>query len=123
MKTLHLEKHGLRGLAIAESFLQNSKKSILAGLVTTSDFIIDGFIFGHSTVGGDDATDTILSMYTKLNRSDINFILISGIVISLYNIIDIKKISQKTELPVIGVTYNDSDSIPVSYTHLRAHET
>jgi len=31
MKTLHLEKHGLRGLAIAESFLQNSKKSILAG--------------------------------------------------------------------------------------------
>ena len=45
MKTLHLEKHGLRGLAIAESFLQNSKKSILAGLVTTSDFIIDGFIF------------------------------------------------------------------------------
>ena len=99
MKTLHLEKHGLRGLAIAESFLQNSKKSILAGLVTTSDFIIDGFIFGHSTVGGDDATDTILSMYTKLNRSDINFILISGIVISLYNI------------------------IAVSYTHLRAHET
>ena len=62
MKTLHLEKHGLRGLAIAESFLQNSKKSILAGLVTTSDFIIDGFIFGHSTVGGDDATDTILSI-------------------------------------------------------------
>ena len=95
MKTLHLEKHGLRGLAIAESFLQDSKKSILVGLVTTSDSIIDGFIFGHSTVGGDDATNTILSMYTKLNRSDINFILISGIVISLYNIVDIKKYHKK----------------------------
>ena len=117
MKTLHLEKHGLRGLAIAESFLQNSKKSILAGIVTTSDFIIDGFIFGRSTVGGDDATDIILSMYTKLNRSDINFILISGIVISLYNIVDIKKISQKTELPVIGVTYNNSDSIQDAIKH------
>ena len=28
-----------------------------------TDFVIDGFVFGHSTVGGDDATDVILSMY------------------------------------------------------------
>jgi hypothetical protein len=38
-------------------------------------------------------------------------------VISLYNIVDIKKISQKTELPVIGVTYNDSDSIQDAIKH------
>ena len=30
MRPLHLEKKGLRGLAIAESFHQNSKKSILS---------------------------------------------------------------------------------------------
>ena len=117
MKTLHLEKHGLRGLAIAESFLQDSKKSILAGLVTTSDSIIDGFIFGHSTVGGDDATNTILSMYERLGRPDVSFLLISGIVISLYNIVDVKKISEKIGLPVIGVTYKDSEGIEDAIKH------
>lgn len=33
MKTLHLEKNGIRGLAISESFTQESEKSILAGIV------------------------------------------------------------------------------------------
>jgi len=46
MRHLHLEKKGLRGLAIAESFAQNSEKSILAGIVMRRDFVIDGFVFG-----------------------------------------------------------------------------
>ena len=49
MRNLHLEKKGLRGLAIAESFLQNSKKSVIAGVVMRRDFVIDGFVFGHAT--------------------------------------------------------------------------
>jgi len=97
MRNLHLEKQGIRGLAIAESFSQTSKKSVLSGIVMSTDLVIDGFIFGHSTVGGDDATDTILSMYEKLDRPDVSFLLISGIVISLYNIVDVKRISEKTE--------------------------
>ena len=117
MRHLHLEKQGLRGLAISESFSQDSKKSVLSGIVMSTDLVIDGFVFGHSTVGGDDATDVILSMYERLGRPDVSFLLISGIVISLYNIVDIKKISQKTELPVIGVTYNDSDSIQDTIKH------
>ena len=46
MRSLHLEKKGLRGLAIAESFRQNSEKSILSGLIMRRDFIIVGFVFG-----------------------------------------------------------------------------
>ena len=57
MRPLHLEKKGLRGLAIAESFHQNSKKSILSGLVMRRDFVIDGFVFGETTLDGDDATE------------------------------------------------------------------
>ena len=111
MRHLHLEKKGIRGLAIAESFSQNSKKSVLSGIVMSTDLIIDGFVFGHSTVGGDDATDAILEMYEKLDRQDISFLLISGIVISLYNIIDMKRISEKIGLPVIGITYEESSGI------------
>ena len=87
MRHLHLEKSGIRGLAIAESFSHDSKKSVLSGIVMSTDLVIDGFVMGHSTVGGDDATDAILSMFEKLDRSDVSFLLISGIIISLYNMI------------------------------------
>ena len=117
MRHLHLEKKGIRGLAIAESFSQNSKKSILSGIVMSTDLIIDGFVFGHSTVGGDDATDAILEMYEKLDRQDVSFLLISGIVISLYNIIDMKRISEKIGLPVIGITYEESSGIEDAIKH------
>ena len=117
MRHLHLEKKGIRGLAIAESFSQNSKKSILSGIVMSTDLVIDGFVFGYSTVGGDDATDAILEMYEKLDRQDVSFLLISGIVISLYNIIDMKRISEKIGLPVIGVTYEESSGIEDAIKH------
>lgn len=110
-KHLRLEKKGLRGLAIAESFRPNSKKSILAGLLFRQDFVIDGFVFGTATLSGDDATEEILKMYHSLNRKDVNYILISGIIISLYNMINIKQIHDKVGIPVIGVTYSDSDGI------------
>jgi uncharacterized protein len=117
MRHLHLEKKGLRGLAIAESFTQNSKKSVLAGVVMRRDFVIDGFVFGNSTLEGDDATDVILSMYKKLDRSDISYLLISGIIISLYNIVDLKKISESINTPVIGVTYKESEGIDDAIKH------
>lgn len=55
MNHLHIEKKGLRGLAIAESFQEKSKTSTLAGVVMRRDFIIDGFVFGQDTIEGNDA--------------------------------------------------------------------
>ena len=117
MRHLHLEKKGIRGLAIAESFSQDSKKSVLSGIVMSTDLIIDGFVMGHSTVGGDDATDAILDMCKRLDRPDVSFLLISGVVISLYNIVDLKRISEEAGLPVIGVTYEESEGIEDAIKH------
>jgi len=117
MRNLHLEKKGLRGLAIAESFTQDSKKSVLAGIVMRRDFVIDGFVFGHATLEGNDVTDEILTMYNKLSRPDISYLLISGIIISMYNIVDLKKISESLNIPVIGVTYQDSTGIEDAIKH------
>lgn len=111
MRSLHLEKKGLRCLAIAESFRQNSKKSILSGLVMRRDFLIDGFVFGSATLEGDDATDAILKMYEDLERPDVSYVLISGLIVSLYNIIDIKKLFDILEIPIIGITYHESSGI------------
>lgn len=111
MNHLHIEKKGLRGLAIAESFRQEDKRSTLAGVVMRRDFIIDGFVFGQATIEGDDATEAILQMYKKLNRDDISFVMISGLIISMYNIVDIKRIWAELKMPVIGVTFEDSKGI------------
>ncbi|HJT09795.1 MAG TPA: DUF99 family protein [Candidatus Nitrosotalea sp.] len=117
MNHIRLEKKGLRGLAIAESFKENGHMSVLAGIVMRRDFVIDGFVFGKATLEGDDATDAIISMYEKLARLDISFILISGLIISMYNIIDIKKLQKKLMMPIIGVTYEESDGIEDAIKH------
>ena len=117
MRSLHLEKKGLRGLAIAESFRQNSTKSVLAGVVMRRDFVIDGFVFGSATLEGDDATDAILNMYDDLQRPDISYVLISGLIVSMYNIIDIKKLYDTLTIQIIGVSYNDSSGIEDSLKH------
>ena len=117
MRPLHLEKKGLRGLAIAESFRQNSEKSILSGIVMRRDFLIDGFVFGTTTINGDDATQTILQMYEDLERPDISYVLISGLIISMYNVIDIKRIHENLQLPIIGITYNESQGIEEAIKH------
>ena len=111
MNHLHLEKQGLRGLSIAESFRLGDKISHLAGVVMRRDFVIDGFVFGTSTIEGDDATDSVLQMHRSLNRDDISFVIISGLIISMYNIVDIKKIWNTLKIPIIGVTYEDSKGI------------
>jgi len=117
VRSLHLEKKGLRGLAIAESFKPNSIKSVFSGIVMRRYFIIDDFIFGSATLEGDDATDTILSMYEELHRPDISYVLISGLIVSMYNIIDIKKLFDVLQIPIIGVSYNDSKGIEDSLKH------
>ena len=117
MPKIHLEKKGLRGLAIAESFRPDSKKSILCGIVMRRDFIIDGFVLGNSSIRGDDATENILYMYQELDRPDVNYLLISGVILSMYNIVDIKKIHESLQIPVISVTYKKSNGITASIKH------
>ncbi len=117
MRSLHLEKKGLRGLAIAESFKTNSKKSVFSGIVMRKDFVIDGFVFGSATLGGDDATDTILSMFDELNRPDISYVLISGLIVSMYNVINLEKLYDSLKIPIISITYNDSQGIEDAIKH------
>lgn len=107
---MHLPKKGLRALGIAESY-SGRVRSHLAGVVMRKDLRIDGFVFGLVTVGTMDATDTILGMIRDLARRDINVILLSGCVIAWFNVIDPARIARETSLPVICVTYEDSDGL------------
>src|SRR6476620_1456857 len=105
---LHSEKKSIRVLGIAESFRKTSTCSTLAGIVMRRDRIIDGMVFGNVTIEGNDSTQNILSMYRSLKRNDINCIMLDGLIVSMYNIIDGEEIRENTNVPVIAITFKDS---------------
>jgi endonuclease V-like protein UPF0215 family len=107
---MHMAKKGLRALGIAESF-RGRERSTLAGVVMRRDGVVDGFGFGEVTVGGMDGTAATVSLFQDLGREDINCILLSGCVIAWYNIIDPEAVSLATGLPVVVVTYEDSEGL------------
>ncbi len=115
---LHLNKPGIRALGAAESFRLGQRRSVLAGVVMRSDFVVDGVALGKTSVGGDDATSAISSLYRRLHRNDVNLIMVSGAILSLYNIIDVDLLSSKTKLPVVCLTYKETAGIESS---IRRH--
>jgi|ERR1039458_885470 endonuclease V-like protein UPF0215 family len=108
---VHPNKRAIRVLGIAESFRKGDSRSILAGVVMRSDLIVDGVCFGRATVGGDDATSSIVGMNRRLDRQDVNAIMLSGCIISHYNIVDVDAVAEKTGRPVICLTYRESGGI------------
>ena len=76
-----------------------------------TDLVVDGFVFGAATVGGDDATRAVLRMFRKLRRADVNLVLLSGCIISRYNIIDVDEVARLSGRPVVCLTYNESRGI------------
>jgi uncharacterized protein len=81
------------------------------------DLIIDGMIFASATLGGDDATDNIIWMHRSLARDDVNCILLDGLVISMYNIIDGGRVADETCLPVVAITFEDSRGLAGTIKH------
>ncbi|UCH03327.1 MAG: DUF99 family protein [Candidatus Bathyarchaeota archaeon] len=116
---LHVHKKAIRSLGISESFVKKSgQHSILAGIVMRTDRIIDGFTISTATVGGMDATIKVIEMYNALKRDDINLLMINGCVISWYNVIDLHKVSKETGLPLVCVTYEESDGLEKYFMEL-----
>ena len=108
---MNINKKGIRVLAIAESFKKEKSNSILTGVVMRKDFVIDGVIFGKATIRGSDATQNIIAMFKNLHRNDIGFLLLDGMIISMFNIVDGEIIYSTLGIPVIVITFKNSQGI------------
>jgi hypothetical protein len=118
----HNNKKGIRILGIAESFQKQDRKSILAGIVMRRDLVVDGFTFADTMVGGNDGTTKVLSMIDSLGRTDINCVLLGGLIISLFNIISGKHINETTKIPVIAISYRKSQGVKGSIHGINEKE-
>jgi len=116
---LQVHKKAVRALGVSESFVKGiSEKSVLAGIVMRADMAIDGFVFSKATVGGMDATEKIIEMYRALERDDINLLLLNGCVISWYNVVDLHGVAEETALPLVCVTYEESEGLEKYFLEL-----
>jgi len=106
---VRVSKKGLRVLGISESFQkEKSRKSVLAGVVIRADLIIDGFAATTITLGGFDATDGIIRIFDIIDRTDVNVLMLNGVVIAWFNVIDLNLLREKLNIPIIAVTYEES---------------
>lgn len=102
-------KAGVRALGVAESYRRTT--STLAGTVVRASRVVDGFVFGTCTVGGSDATAAIVDLVDRLDREDVRYLLVSGIAPAWFNVVDLHRIHEVTDLPVCAITYEESSGL------------
>ncbi|TFF91645.1 DUF99 family protein [Candidatus Thorarchaeota archaeon] len=104
-------KTGVRVLGVSESFKKDQERSVVVGVVMRGDLRIDGFGLCRPRVGGMDATEQLISMYRRMQRGDIRAWILGGGVISWFNIVDLESLFQETDIPVVCVSYEDSEGL------------
>jgi len=102
-------KSGARALGVAESY--RGETSQFAGAVVRASRVADGFVFGTATVGGSDATETVCAMVDRLDREDVRYLLLAGIAPAWFNVLDLRRIHEHTDLPVVSVTFESSPGL------------
>lgn len=77
----------------------------VVGVVFRGGYWLDGVMSTKVEVDGLDATDKIASMITASpHYKQLRVILLNGVTCAGFNVVDIKKLYEKTRLPVIAVT-------------------
>ncbi|WP_312912622.1 DUF99 family protein [Natronosalvus caseinilyticus] len=104
-------KPGTRALGVAESYRPGADQSTLAGAVVRADRVLDGAIFDRCTVGGLDATEAIVSLVTSLDRPDVRVCFVGAVAPAWYNLLDLETIHDRTSVPVVAVTFEESDGL------------
>lgn len=102
-------KSGVRALGVAESY--RTETSTLAGAVVRGDRVVDDFVFDTCTVGGTDATETVSTLFDRLDRPDIRYVLVAGIAPAWFNVVDLHALADATDRPAISVSFEDSDGL------------
>jgi len=83
---------------------QAGNKILAIGTIFRGGKFMDAMLTTHITCDGDDATSCFIKMINKSkNKPQLRVILTDGITFGGFNVIDIRKISEKTNLPVISV--------------------
>ncbi|MFC6871776.1 endonuclease dU [Halobellus marinus] len=104
-------KPGKRALGIAESTNEESGQCLFCGAVVRADRAADGFAFATATVGALDATDAVCRLLDRLDRADVRYLLVSGVAPAWFNVLDLSRLAEHADRPVISVSYEESPGL------------
>ncbi len=114
-------KKETRILGIDDSnFTKNEDKVLIVGALLRGGFWIDGVVSTYIERDGLDATEKISEMIISARYKDLRAIMLKGITLAGFNLVDIEKLNEKTGLPVIVVMRKmpDIEAIEKALTNL-----
>lgn len=103
---LKVVKPEIRIIGIDDSpFKKRSKDKVLVvGVIFRAGKWIDGVLSTHVAVDGVDATRKIAGMIKKSKHyGQLQVVMLDGIAVAGFNVIDVKLLSEETKLPVIVI--------------------
>lgn len=120
-------KQEIRVVGIDDGVFIPHKKGVadVFGVVFRGGYWLDGVMKTAVAVDGMDATEKIAEMIkASPHYAQIRIIMLNGITFAGFNVVNIKKLSEFTNLPVIAVTREkpDFDDIRKALTHLPEGE-
>ena len=99
------------------------KKIIVVGVVMRGGSWVDGILSTKVTVDGDDSTNKIIEMINKCKfKPQLQCIFLDGIAVAGFNIIDVKELNKKTNLPVIIVIRRQPDIANIKKTLIKINK-
>jgi len=120
-------KKEVRILGIDDSSFSkfDDEKVLVIGVVFRGGEYIDGVLSTHITVDELDSTYRLIEMVNKSrNKDQLQYIMTDGIALGGFNVIDINKLYEETNLPVIVIIRRkpDFDSIYSALENLKHKE-
>jgi len=105
-------KPEIRVLGIDDGvFTPHSKELVdVVGVVFRGGYWLDGFMHTRVQVDGMDATEKLAEMITRSpHYPQLRVVMLNGVTLAGFNIVDIKELHEKVRLPIIAVTREKPD--------------
>ena len=102
-------KDGIRVLGVDDSpFSHDEKEVFLTGVVYRGTEFIEEMVSTDVKVDGDDATEKVIELFRSCsNTRQIKAVLVDGVSLAGFNVVDLKRASERIDRPVIAVTSNE----------------
>jgi endonuclease V-like protein UPF0215 family len=96
-------------------FSKLDDRTVVVGSVVRGSSLVEGFLFDHVSIDGDDATYKLADMINNSKFKDtLKVVFSKGVTIGGFNVIDIKELSELVDLPVIVILRKEPDMDKIS---------
>jgi len=105
-------KREIRALGIDDGvFTPHSRDLVdVVGVVFRGGYWLDGFMHTRVQVDGMDATEKLAEMIThSAHYPQLRVVMLNGVTLAGFNIVDIRELHEKVKLPIIAVTRDEPD--------------